>query len=177
MSMTLGELGEKIRQFLGLSFVPKFLRYPISRKISPVYVVNPHTKLKDPARIDQAITQNQWYDVWTGSACSAGAGSKKCNVKVYGITFLQATAQEDLEVRIIADDVDETIAQTAAAGTAYFIGRSNSVADGNHFRSSTSALLDYGSGEFECRSLQVMFRKTTAAGANDSAIKVLYGEC
>ena len=37
--VSLGELGEEIREFLKLSFVPKFLKYPVSRKISPVLLL------------------------------------------------------------------------------------------------------------------------------------------
>lgn len=124
-----------------------------------------------------AITQNQWYDLWTGLACAAGAGSSKKNVRVYHLGFGQATAGETIEVRIIADNIDETIAQAVAAGAYYTIFKECAPTNALFFLWDLVAndLAKYQAFNFEARNLQIMYRKTTAAGANVTSVKITYG--
>lgn len=124
-----------------------------------------------------AVTQNQWYDALDVTtdrtshvACAAGAGVIVRNVRLIGLTLDQATANEDLEIRIIADNVDDTLAQTAVAGTDYYVisGGDPDITTFVTFSTIYLALL------VECRKLQIMYRKTTAAGANDTTVKVMF---
>lgn len=123
-----------------------------------------------------ALTQNQWYDGWDGSAVDAGEGSVKKNAKIINLTIDQATANEDLEVRIIADNFDETPTFTCVAGTDYEIQVSTDpdATGGLKFSATIESL--GRSFMLEARSLQIMYRKTTAAGANNTAIKIIYSQ-
>ena len=92
--VTLGELGEKIREHLKLSFVPKFLKYPISRKISPVYVVNPVPEHQEDATLTQAApVQNTYYTVLETTQ----------NCRLIRVTGRIETTGETLNFRITVD--------------------------------------------------------------------------
>ena len=78
-------------------------------------------KLQSVIRNPFAFTQNQWYDAWTGTACAAGAGSTKANCRIHFISFDQATNNETIQIRIIADLLDQTAQIDATAGTDYYL--------------------------------------------------------
>lgn len=133
--------------------------------------------LKSLIRRSGAITQNQWYDLWTGTAVSTGAGSIKERVNVAGLSFEQATAGETIELRIIADEVDETISQVAVAGTNYYVYVVTDPDVTTVFKLTTTDFKTYMSFiMFSARNLQIMYRKTTANGANATTVKVIYSQ-
>lgn len=122
-------------------------------------------------RFSAAITQNQWYDAFTGLACAAGAGSVKKNCSCSSISLDQATANEDLEVRLIIDDLDETLTQAATAATNYYVRKSGSPDTLALLFISTSDTSNDGLVMIAGRSVQIMYRKTSATGANNTTIK------
>ena len=123
-------------------------------------------------RNSDPITQNQWYDAWDGSAVAAGAGSVKKNVRLKSLSLDQATANEDIEIRIIADELDETLTQTAVADTNYFLA----VEQDPDGLVALELVTTQQNPAFvlEARNLQIMYRKTTAAGGNDTNLKVIH---
>lgn len=138
--------------------------------------IHPCPALKPTAKFSSAITQNQWYDAWTGLACAAGAGSAKKLVRIISIGFEQAVANEDLELRIIADGQDETISQTAVAGTNYFIRHDDNPDDAVFFTKSSAAAAQNRAFLCDAVSVQIMYRKTSNNGANNTTIKIIYGQ-
>lgn len=121
-----------------------------------------------------ALTQNQWYDAWTGLACAAGAGTSKQNVKILCIGLFQAVADETLVIRIIADNLDETLTQAAVAGTNYTIARRGNPDVPTLFTIETTEHTPYSSELLSAGNVKIMYRKTTAAGANNSTIRVAH---
>lgn len=129
---------------------------------------------RDVIRHSDPITQNQWYDAWDSSAVAAGAGSAQLNVRLLSITLDQAIANEDIEMRIIADDLDETITVTAVAGTDYEVRFIDDPDVATILDFDTTLNLAERGFLLEARSLQIMFRKTSAAGGNDTVVKIIY---
>ena len=128
---------------------------------------------QDVFRNSDPITQNQWYDAFDGSAVAAGAGQVVRNARLQGLSLDQAVANEDIEIRIIADDLDETITQTAVAGTNYYLILDNDP-DTLVMLALDTTQRTYDSFLLEARNLQIMYRKTTAAGANDTNLKIIH---
>lgn len=122
----------------------------------------PVPALKDAALSDVAMTQNIWVTVL-----------EEKNVRVRLIAFKQDTAQEDLEVKITTENGIETLTQTAVAATPYFIMISYGADNTSNFTiTATPAEITRQAFMFECRSLKIEIRKTTAAGANKTACVV-----
>ncbi len=132
----------------------------------------PVPEMQAVASISAALTQNQWYDLWTGLACDAGAGSIKKNVELIMIGAYQETANETLEVRVIADDFDSTADLAVTHSTAYTII--------THYNGAlvfeTGFLNMFRYITCKARSLQIMIRKTTATGANPTNCHVLHAQ-
>lgn len=126
-------------------------------------------------RRSAALVQNQWYDLWTGGAVAAGAGSIIRNVRIILISLDQAVANETIELRIIADGIDETCSQIAVAGNNYTIVKDESPDAPTLFGWIAAASYAMSmSFSFEVRACRIMYRKTTAAGANATTIKCIY---
>jgi len=129
-----------------------------------------------PTLINAALTQNIWYDAWTGIAlASAGTGTIKRNLRVNFVTFLQLVADETLEIRIETEKGIETLTQApSVAGTPYYLRLADVTMDTNIFAISGAAqsakafLIDLQWARIEVR-------KTTAAGANATQFKVIHG--
>lgn len=125
-----------------------------------------------------AITQNQWYDAFTGatepaSQCAAGAGAVQVNTRLIGFSFDQRTTGEDIEVRIIADDLDETFTVAAVAGTNYVAFMTNDPDNAYTVGFTATEAGTYRAYMLEARKLQIMYRKTSAAGVGVFLVKAL----
>lgn len=134
------------------------------------------TMFRTPAYINAAMVQNQWYDVWTGLACAAGAGSIRNNVRVICMSFTQSIANETIELRFIVDEDDSTLTQVAVAATPYFlVKKAEGTFDDDPFFLTNIDVPQYLTFLFDARSCQLMVRKTSNAGANACRVKVLWG--
>lgn len=165
MSKTIYEVIKDIQDFFKYR---KPLHLSFGRKIVPTYVVNPVPLMKEPEVVQQALTQNTWYTV-----CDLS------NVEIADINVVQSTANEDLELRITDDvGVSTVISWTAVAGTEYAIYRYANVtgAVGARYGQGTTLFSTYGFPMVKSRVFKVEIRKTTAAGANATNVRVNYAQ-
>lgn len=123
-----------------------------------------------------AIAQNQWYDVWTGGAVAAGAGSIKKNIRLIGLSTVQAVGNETIEIRVIADNLDETPTRAATAGTIYYLYWTEDPADAKALTFNNSSYAPSRAFMLEAKKMQLMYRKTTAVGANNNTLKVIFAQ-
>ena len=93
------DVSDNIAKYLGVSVPPKGL--VVAPFVVPV-MEHPFEEASMFVNYVGAITQNQWYDLLSGAECVAGGGIVWHNVRVITLMFDQATANEDIELRIIA---------------------------------------------------------------------------
>jgi len=126
-------------------------------------------KIQTSLIIDQALTQNVWYDVFTVNSLP----SPQRNVRVAQIVFDQTVANEDLEVRITDDaGVATSVSQTAVVGTKYWVILGNSTGTAASRYVVSNAQREFGGFLFESRVVKIEIRKTTAAGANNTRLRL-----
>lgn len=113
--------------------------------------------------IQAALTSTTWYTVLDTTR----------NVRVIAILFHQATANEDIEVRITDSAGIETLLQTAVAGQLYMIKTSHGLGTTRYIVTATD-YTGYKPFLFDEDSIKVEIRKTSAAGANNTTCKVLH---
>lgn len=160
--MNVGKLLQQMRDYFGVP-VSKLNSMGFGRKINPVYLVN-FPVIQEEGRVSQTLTQNVWYPVVDESGYCV----------VQAVNFSQAVANEDLEIRITTDDFTETVSYTAVAGTNYQLDIDTTTsAIVFKVASATSGLRSW---LFAGRGVKVEVRKTTAAGANATACKVVYSK-
>ena len=110
-----------------------------------------------------AAVQNTWYTALT---------TQTRNTRVYFVTIVIGTADESLDLRIIADGVTMTGSINATFGTVYS-------AYPNYGLATDSLSLVAGGRDVtyivEGANVSVLARKTTNAGAGTLSVKVMYG--
>jgi len=130
-------------------------------------------KLQPDAFVDQAApVQNTWYP-W--SIAGVDLGTKK-NVVVYAVLPQVQTANETLEVRLYCDDLPvKTGAGSCTAGTAYYVYLASSTG-GDPIIGSSRGTLGLQYTPIWLRKFSCGIRKTTATGAGNLQLRVIYGK-
>lgn len=116
--------------------------------------------------LDQAAAvQNTWYEGFPVLR----------NLKIYQIIFAMLTNNETLELEITVDGVTETLTVAAVANTGYLVNLSGNTGALIHWYTPYVNTV-WNQPLYECKSLYMRIRKTTAVGAGALRLKTTYGE-
>jgi len=117
----------------------------------------------DAVLVQAAPVQNTWYTVLNTQ-----------NARVLGIAYEVAATGETLEVRMTIDGRVFTPSQAAVAGTDYYIKKDHTADWGFALPPDVTQYINQLSFLFDCRSLKVEMRKTTANGVGALTCRVAY---
>mgnify|MGYP001341809931 CR=1 FL=1 len=172
LATTSEEIRRQIIDGLSIRELAGYLTPKVRQSIQPVFLLNPVPKMQPECVYDAALTQNLWYDLFA----LHNLDSVQKYVRVYGIAILQDTANETFEVEI-TDDAGVTVCSfTLVAGTGYGVGLTEDADDTDVRYGIFAGCNRYRSQLLESRVFGLRFRKTSAAGANNTAIKLVWAK-